>query len=694
MRPADRGLPRPESETDAVLALLELLAGEAPPDRIRQVSRGHARTERLERAERLAHEVHAHFARRQQRESELSALVDIARDLTLPYDLDALLRTITRRTRTLLKMDMSYVSFRDRERGDSYVRTADGHASALTVGYRVPSDAGVGEEATDKSVPIWTPDYLADDGIRHTAVLDEVVRAEGLRAIIAAPLTYGAETFGVLYAADRNIRHFSVGEVALMSSLGDLAALAIEKTRTLERRHSDVEDLTEFRSFGEVHSRLIDLALAGVDLDTLLTEVAAAFDGAAEVRDTEHRRLATVGELPPVDEAEVPHAAGTAYGNPSPVPTPVRVAASSTWLAPVTAGDEELAELRLRPGEPLNEAGVRRLRLAAQAVAVLLQVQRGEEAAAGPFRDELFEDLLAVTRRPLKQLALRAARLGLDPEQPAVVVVVRPEGGTTGRAVGWAASYARRKGGLRSVQNGCISLLLPVPADDPAEAAGRCARAVSEELSRHLGEPVTVGAGGPVRGLELIREAHAEATRCLDALLALGNIGSAACVRDLGFLGMLLSDDSDANTFVMATIGPVLEYDAQRLTELTRTLDTYFAAGGSPTNAAEQLHVHPNTVSRRLERVAALLGPDWSRPDRALEMQLALRLHHTRHVLRRRHRTDRAASTATEDSATTASSASSASSASPTERQAADLTRDTGARDGEDGAAARSDRIV
>jgi DNA-binding PucR family transcriptional regulator len=39
------------------------------------------------------------------------------------------------------------------------------------------------------------------------------------------------------------------------------------------------------------------------------------------------------------------------------------------------------------------------------------------------------------------------------------------------------------------------------------------------------------------------------------------------------------------------------------------------------------LQVHVNTVTQRLERVGRLLGREWSVPDRALEVQLALRLH-------------------------------------------------------------------
>jgi DNA-binding PucR family transcriptional regulator len=36
--------------------------------------------------------------------------------------------------------------------------------------------------------------------------------------------------------------------------------------------------------------------------------------------------------------------------------------------------------------------------------------------------------------------------------------------------------------------------------------------------------------------------------------------------------------------------------------------------------------VHINTLLKRLDRVGEILGPDWDSPDRALTLQLALRL--------------------------------------------------------------------
>jgi DNA-binding PucR family transcriptional regulator len=109
-------------------------------------------------------------------------------------------------------------------------------------------------------------------------------------------------------------------------------------------------------------------------------------------------------------------------------------------------------------------------------------------------------------------------------------------------------------------------------------------------------------------------------------------VGRTACARDLGFLGLLFAEDYDVTEFVNKIIGPVIEYDTQRFTVLVETLEAYFQAACSPTRAAELLYVHPNTVSRRLERITQLLGRDWQEPDHALELQLALRLHRTRYA--------------------------------------------------------------
>ena len=75
------------------------------------------------------------------------------------------------------------------------------------------------------------------------------------------------------------------------------------------------------------------------------------------------------------------------------------------------------------------------------------------------------------------------------------------------------------------------------------------------------------------------------------------------------------------------TVRPSVLDHRQRGTDLIGTLQAYFAAGQSPTRAATSLHIHPNTVQQRLDRVTALLGDGWQSPDHTLDIQVALRLH-------------------------------------------------------------------
>jgi DNA-binding PucR family transcriptional regulator len=153
---------------------------------------------------------------------------------------------------------------------------------------------------------------------------------------------------------------------------------------------------------------------------------------------------------------------------------------------------------------------------------------------------------------------------------------------------------------------------------------------VARRAGRAAGGEVTVGAAGPLVPARGLAAAHVEACRTADAMLALGLAGRGASARDLGFAGLVLGGSADVDGYLAAVLGPLLDYDARRGSDLVGTLAAWFAAGTSPRRAAGALHVHVNTVGQRLDRVTALLGDDWQSPERALEIQLALRLHRLR----------------------------------------------------------------
>jgi DNA-binding PucR family transcriptional regulator len=73
-----------------------------------------------------------------------------------------------------------------------------------------------------------------------------------------------------------------------------------------------------------------------------------------------------------------------------------------------------------------------------------------------------------------------------------------------------------------------------------------------------------------------------------------------------------------------ALIGPLMEHDRTRRSDLVRTLKTYFATGANASEAADRLFLHRNSMIYRLERIQKLTGLDLKDHRVALALQLGL----------------------------------------------------------------------
>src|SRR4051812_5129921 len=364
------------------------------------------------------------------------------------------------------------------------------------------------------------------------------------------------------------------------------------------------------------HDRFIDVVLRGGGVEDVAAAVTEALGGYITVLDQEGRVAPTDAApgddgLPPDPAAALTLARATGR----------TVRDGSWWTAAVTVDNELLGGLVLHRDDELSEADQRILERAALVTALLLLIRRTAGEAENRVRGELLEELLTSSGRDPEGLRERARRLGADLDRPQAVLVARTEERGRPRALAAATHLAATRGGLAAAHEGCIVVCLPDVEPGPGAAL------VCRELTAAGAGTVTVGGAGPVRGPGAVAPAHAVAARCAATLVALGRTGGSASAEELGFFGLLVGEGRDVHAFVEATLAPVLQYDARRGTGLESTLEAFFDCGGSPARAAEALRVHVNTVAQRLDRVARLLGRDWNSPARALEVQLALRLH-------------------------------------------------------------------
>ncbi|GAA2157385.1 GAF domain-containing protein [Kitasatospora kazusensis] len=630
-------MPEQPSPT-ALRRLLELLADGAPSGELegplaaaRAAGLPARELAEIEDSTWLALRVHRTLGQHRRREAELAALFDTAGDLAALRDLDAVLRSIVRRARMLLGTETAYLTLPDEEAGDTYMRVTDGSVSPLFQSLRVELGKGLGGLVAQTARPYASPDYRTDDRFVHTRTIDAGVLDEGLVAILGVPLLlgsrHGGKVIGVLFAADRAARTFSPDEVALLSSLAAHAAIAMDTAKALADTQAALAELADANAVIREHSaavqraeaahdRLTDIVLRGGEVAAIAAAVAELLGGGIAVHDHEGNRLARSGTDPDLAPAELATAVADSRSAGRAVPH------NGRWICAVLAGPELLGSLVLHAGPQLEDPDRRLFERAGVVTALILLLRRSVAEAENRIRGELLNDLLGDPERDPDGLVGRGRRLGTDLARPHLVLVADSTDPLRAKLAAAATQYLFGRDGISTEHAEAVVLLLP----DDGTPAGTTARAAAARLSYLTAATVTVAAAGPASGPPALAAAHAEAARCLRALHVLGRTGEGADSADLGFLGVLLGNAHDIDAFVTGALGPLLDYDARRGTDLVHTLEAFFACGASLTRAKDHLHVHVNTVVQRLDRVAALLGKDWDSPDRALELQLALRL--------------------------------------------------------------------
>lgn len=484
----------------ALRELLDLLAAEAPAEQLAgpaartRAAHAHPREqEAVDDATRTALAIHRTLTQRRRREAELAALFDTAGDLAALRDPDAVLRAIVHRARTLLNTDVAYLTLNDPAAGDTFMRVTAGSVSARFQQLRLGMGEGLGGLVAQTARPYASADYRTDRRFKHTGAIDAGVGEEGLVGILGVPLRVGRRVIGVLFAADRTSRDFAPEAIALLASLADHAAVAIDGARLLEETRSALVELNAANETARAHSealhraadahdRLTDLVLRGGGVDDVAREIAALLGGNLAVHDADGTELARLGT-----GAAVPSEQGIQASRRGGRAVPVE----GSWVCAALAGPELLGSLVLTGRAGLTAADQRLFERAALVTALLLLLRRSVAEAEDRVRGELLDDLLTGhppgSHRDTGSMTLRARKLDVHLSRPHAVLVLGCEPDLRPRLLTEAARRARLLGGLAGVRDGCAVLL--VPTTEP----GPLARELAQDLGRAIGAPVTAG---------------------------------------------------------------------------------------------------------------------------------------------------------------------------------------------------------
>jgi GAF domain-containing protein len=600
---------------------------------------------------------HSQLQRAESNEGQLQALFETASELSSNLELETVLTAIVERVQVVANAPVSYIMLVDEDAEQIAMRVTLGTEQPAFTGLRLKLGGGLGGRVAARQRPFYTSGYLDDDRFEHDPEVDAVVRNEGVRSILGAPMSVSQRFVGVLFVADRAVRVFSEAEVGLVTSLASHAATAIRNADLYDHARSALADLARSNAVVQtqnmrlqraeaLHARLSGAVLEGKGLRDIVELTASVTGGQLLAFDRHHQLIARAGEPGDAFGRRL-IAAGTADvakdlpqllagGDGSTVCLqPSGPFRRHTWLvAPIVADEVPLGSVWLS----LKEAEVADARpLFDQATRVVALELLKERAVAEVHRRlgrELLDDLLGGHARADDGMAKLAAEMGVDLDRPHRLVRIdlvaqhsSPEGtADLGHAPEALVAVLRRQSWCRFAARYSQAVVAVVDGEtlDLVDHLRATLTPVADAHERRLKAAVTP----PCNRVEDYRKFFLAAGRVL-ALVRGNSSASVVDLADAWVLSLVFrgDDGGEMASFVEAQLDQLILHDEQHGLGLVETLDAYLQADLSPTRTAAALHVHVNTVYYRLQRLRELLGERFTEPRRALDLRVALLAH-------------------------------------------------------------------
>jgi purine catabolism regulator len=221
--------------------------------------------------------------------------------------------------------------------------------------------------------------------------------------------------------------------------------------------------------------------------------------------------------------------------------------------------------------------------------------------------------------------------VGFPAGSPLTVIVVQPETVYDAQALDELAgavdsSLSARTPRARSTVSGS-RVTAVVAHEDPVALAVDLAKDLNDappfSVAATEATPVRVGVGQSLSPVSL-RDSYLSA---VFALRATPPGDAVVSPRDLGSYAFLLGAQPRPvlEGFVRSILGPVIDRDKNRSSDLVASLRAFVQQGGRWEPGAETLGVHRHTLRYRVHQAEDLLGRDLSVPENQFEIWLALK---------------------------------------------------------------------
>lgn len=407
------------------------------------------------------------------------------------------------------------------------------------------------------------------------------------------------------------------------------SALAAARSRARDRAEAAqlratnamlAETVAALRRRTAVHDRLLDEVVSGAGRSGIARALHELTGLAASVEDAHGNVLARSGPQPSVDPPlRRDRALRRALAAGGPVRRQGRVLVAARRDAQVL-GVLVLADPDGRAGEDELTA------LKLGAAVLTLELARLQGIADTELR--LGRDVVAdlVDGADAAGAVERARAVGHDLGRAHRVLVVEGPGEPVALLAAVRQAVRDHRSPLVMPRDGSVVAVVAV-GPEAADDSGRWERLRTAVLAGHGVRRCRIGVGGVAAGPADYPRSHHEAARALRMHDVVGGEDRAVCYDELGIYQLLceVADADGVARFIRRWLGPLIDYDEARGTDLVTTVGRFLECGGSYDATAADMALGRSTVRYRLRRIRQISGHDMAQPDTRFNLHVATR---------------------------------------------------------------------
>jgi GAF domain-containing protein len=176
----------------------------------------------------------------QRRVEELTFLNRVGRAVTSSLDVEQVLTTVLEKTALVLKTEACSLLLLDEESSELIFGAVVGPRSEEVKGLRFSLGQGIAGWVAQEGQPLLVPDVREDP--RFYSGIDEAT-GFATRSVLAVPLKVKGKVIGVIEAVNKTEGDFSQADTALLSSMAQWAAIAIENAQLFAETQRRFEEM-------------------------------------------------------------------------------------------------------------------------------------------------------------------------------------------------------------------------------------------------------------------------------------------------------------------------------------------------------------------------------------------------------------------------------------------------------------------